>query len=129
MAANHSDSSGAEFVDSARPLTLPSPPRTRERGKSPHLHRLHPIQHHAQRLEARAGTDGSLLWSWTPPVAIDTSFLGEVLVTDNLVFVSTYYATYALKLRLLQLRNARRCGCLLDLILRLRGARATFLRG
>ena len=50
------------------------------------------------RLEARAETDGSLLWSWTPPTAVDLSFRSEVLVTDNLVFVGTAWATYAIDL-------------------------------
>jgi outer membrane protein assembly factor BamB len=50
------------------------------------------------RLEARAETDGSLLWSWTPPTTGDLSFRSEVLVTDNLVFVSTAWAAYAIDL-------------------------------
>jgi len=50
------------------------------------------------RLEARAESDGSLLWSWTPPTGQDLSFRSEVLVTDNLVFVSTAWAAYAIDL-------------------------------
>lgn len=50
------------------------------------------------RLEARAETTGALLWSWTPPQAGDTDFESEVLLTDNLAFVSTNIATYAIDL-------------------------------
>ncbi len=48
------------------------------------------------RLEARAEADGALLWSWVPPQAGDTNFKSEVLLTNNLVFVSTNLATYAI---------------------------------
>jgi hypothetical protein len=41
------------------------------------------------RLEARSETDGALLWSWTPPFPSEHTFIGDVLVTDNIVFVST----------------------------------------
>jgi outer membrane protein assembly factor BamB len=50
------------------------------------------------RLEARAEADGSLLWSWTPPFAGDRNFNSEVLLTDNLAFISTNKATYAIDL-------------------------------
>jgi hypothetical protein len=50
------------------------------------------------RLEARDEADGTLLWSWVPPLAGDTRFDSEVLVTDNLAFVSTNLATYAIDL-------------------------------
>ena len=50
------------------------------------------------RLEARTEADGNLLWSWVPPHPNDTNFTSEVLVTDNLVFVSTNLATYAIDL-------------------------------
>lgn len=50
------------------------------------------------RLEARAETDGTLLWSWVPPQTGDTNFKSEVLLTNNLVFVSTNLATYAVDL-------------------------------
>jgi outer membrane protein assembly factor BamB len=49
-------------------------------------------------LEAHSETDGSLLWSWTPGSASETSVGSDVLLTDNLVFVSTNLATYALDL-------------------------------
>jgi outer membrane protein assembly factor BamB len=48
------------------------------------------------RLEARAEADGALLWSWIPPLAGDTTFNSEVLLTKNLVFVSSNLATYAI---------------------------------
>jgi hypothetical protein len=48
------------------------------------------------RLEARAEVDGALLWFWVPPQAGDTNFKSEVVLTNNLVFVSTNLATYAI---------------------------------
>ena len=48
------------------------------------------------RLEARAETDGSLLWSWVPPLHSENRFIGDVLATNNLVFVSTNVETYAI---------------------------------
>jgi hypothetical protein len=50
------------------------------------------------RLEARGEQDGSLLWSWTPPRAGEGHFISETLLTDNLAFVSTEFATYAIDL-------------------------------
>ena len=49
------------------------------------------------RLEARTEADGALLWSWTPPTG-DEDVESEVLLTDNLAFVSTNLATYAIDL-------------------------------
>jgi len=46
-------------------------------------------------LEARAEMDGTLAWSWSPPQA-DGYFASDVLVTNNLVFISTTTATYAI---------------------------------
>jgi outer membrane protein assembly factor BamB len=48
------------------------------------------------RLEARGAQSGKLIWSWVPPQAGDTGFISEVLLTYNLVFVSTNRATYAI---------------------------------
>jgi hypothetical protein len=48
------------------------------------------------RLEARSETDGSLQWSWTPPLAGDTNFESEVLLTRNVAFVSTNNAIYGI---------------------------------
>ena len=50
------------------------------------------------RLEVRAESDGRLTWSWVPPQAGDVAFISEVLLTKNLVFVSTNLATYAVDL-------------------------------
>jgi len=50
------------------------------------------------RLEARAETDGAMLWSWAPPSPADSLFVSEVLLTDNLAFVTTTLATYAIDL-------------------------------
>lgn len=50
------------------------------------------------RLEARAESNGALLWSWAPPQVGDTGFSSETLVTNNLVFISTNLATYAIDL-------------------------------
>jgi hypothetical protein len=50
------------------------------------------------QLEARSETDGSLLWSWVPPFAGDGQFVSEVLVSNNLVIVSTERTTYAIDL-------------------------------
>ena len=46
-------------------------------------------------LEAVNETDGSKTWTWTPPAA-DGNFVSDVLVTSNLVFVSTSANTYAI---------------------------------
>lgn len=48
------------------------------------------------QLEARAETNGSLLWTWAPPPSGDTSFNSEALLTNNLVFVATNLTTYAI---------------------------------
>ena len=48
------------------------------------------------RLEARRESDGSLLWSWTPPQAGDNTFDSEVLLTKSMIFVSTNLATYGI---------------------------------
>jgi hypothetical protein len=48
------------------------------------------------RIEARSEANGELLWSWTPPHAADIRFDSEVLLTDNLLFVSTNRSVYAI---------------------------------
>lgn len=45
-------------------------------------------------LEAHRESDGVVAWTWTPSAG-DTQFVSDVLVTRNLVFVSTDQATYA----------------------------------
>ena len=52
------------------------------------------------QLEARRESDGTLLWSWTPPEADQSPFdprrvPSNIVVTDNLVFVSTSSRVYA----------------------------------
>ena len=47
------------------------------------------------RLEARSESDGSLQWSWSPQAG-DTGFVSEVLLTKNVVFVSTDVAVYGI---------------------------------
>lgn len=44
-----------------------------------------------QDLQARSESDGTLQWSWTPPQGSPT---GEIVVTRNVVFVSTSTNTY-----------------------------------
>lgn len=46
------------------------------------------------RLDALRETSGSTAWSWTPPG--DERFIGNTIVTDTLVFVSTDKAIYAI---------------------------------
>ena len=48
-------------------------------------------------LDAINESDGTVAWSWTAP-ADDTQFIGNVVVTDNLVFVSTDKNVYAIDL-------------------------------
>jgi hypothetical protein len=46
------------------------------------------------RLEARAETDGSLQWSWIPPLG--SGWASEVLLTDTMIFVATESATFGI---------------------------------
>jgi hypothetical protein len=57
---------------------------------------LYAVNNNPLRLEARAESDGALLWSWTPQASGDTQFVSEVLLTDNAVIVSTNRSTYAM---------------------------------
>ncbi|MDB6102353.1 MAG: hypothetical protein JWO52_2352 [Gammaproteobacteria bacterium] len=57
---------------------------------------LYAVNSSPYRLEARSESDGTLLWSWTPHLQSETRFIGDALVTNNLVFVSTNSATYAI---------------------------------
>ena len=47
------------------------------------------------QLEARNLADGKLRWQWSPSLGEHT-FIGSVVATDNLVFVSTNQAVYAI---------------------------------
>jgi outer membrane protein assembly factor BamB len=48
------------------------------------------------RLEARRETDGAVLWTWQAPWSDDSSFFGNAVATQNLVFVSTRQRVYAI---------------------------------
>jgi len=54
------------------------------------------VNNNPLRVEARTEGDASLNWSWTPPAAGDTEFKSEVLLTQNVVIVSTNLSTYAI---------------------------------
>jgi hypothetical protein len=58
---------------------------------------LYAVNSSPYRLEARSESDGTLLWSWAPqPLQSQTRFVGDVLATSNLGFVSTDTTTYAI---------------------------------
>lgn len=48
------------------------------------------------RLEARRESDGAILWTWEPPWSDELGLSGNVVSTNNLVFVSTQRAVYAI---------------------------------
>jgi outer membrane protein assembly factor BamB len=48
------------------------------------------------RLEARRESDGAVLWTWQAPWSDDSAFYGNVVATNNLVFVSTHKRVYAI---------------------------------
>jgi hypothetical protein len=64
---------------------------------------LYAANNNPVRLEARSESDGSLLWSWTPPQAGDTGFGSEVLLTKSMILVSTNLATYGIDVNTHQL--------------------------
>ncbi|MFT3996891.1 MAG: PQQ-binding-like beta-propeller repeat protein [Asticcacaulis sp.] len=49
------------------------------------------------RLDVLKESDGTIAWSWVPPIA-DSRFASNIIVTDNLLFVSTDKAVYAIDL-------------------------------
>ena len=58
---------------------------------------LYAVNSSPYRLEARSESNGVLLWSWAPqPFRSETRFVGDVLATNNLIFVSTDTTTYAI---------------------------------
>jgi hypothetical protein len=59
---------------------------------------VYAVNQNPLRLEARAESDGALLWFWTPANLADSKFVSEVLLTNNLAFVSTDRSTYAIDL-------------------------------
>jgi outer membrane protein assembly factor BamB len=48
------------------------------------------------RVEARRASDGEVLWTWQPPWRDELAFMGNVVTTNNLVFVSTRRGVYAI---------------------------------
>ena len=50
------------------------------------------------RLEAREQATGQVKWSWSPQAPTETNFVGDVMVTQNLVFLSTNSTVYAIDL-------------------------------
>ena len=59
---------------------------------------VYAINRSPYRVEARDERTGALQWSWTPTGATDQNFTGDVLVTQNLLFVSTNANAYAIDL-------------------------------
>jgi outer membrane protein assembly factor BamB len=62
---------------------------------------IYAVNNEPLRLEARAESNGDLLWSWSPPadgppLGPSNTFMSDVLVIDNLVFVSTNAGTWAI---------------------------------
>jgi hypothetical protein len=58
---------------------------------------VYAVNQNPLRLEARAESDGLLLWSWTP-WSNEGNFVSEVLLTDTHAFVSTGHATHVIDL-------------------------------
>lgn len=56
---------------------------------------LFAINNVTARLEVHKESDGTVAWNWTMPSG-DQKFVGDVLVTNNLVFLSTTRTTYAI---------------------------------
>ena len=54
--------------------------------------------HASGQLEARAVGDGALLWSWALAGAGEERFMGDLLLTNNLLFVAAGRNTYAIDL-------------------------------
>jgi outer membrane protein assembly factor BamB len=48
------------------------------------------------QLEARRESDGQIQWTWRSPWTDDAAFLGNVIATQNLVFLSTRNRVYAI---------------------------------
>ncbi len=54
--------------------------------------------HKTQSIEARDVTSGAVLWSWALPAQNDDAFGDNLIVTNNLLFVSAKHNTWALDL-------------------------------
>jgi outer membrane protein assembly factor BamB len=60
--------------------------------------RVYALDSVANRLEARDVSTGALLWSWVVPDAQESLPVGNMIVTNNLIFLCTTAATYAIDL-------------------------------
>ncbi len=52
----------------------------------------------ARQLEARDEASGALLWAWSPSDASESLPIGNLVLTDNMIFLSSSAATYAIDL-------------------------------
>lgn len=59
---------------------------------------IYTTNYYPYQLEARSETTGALLWSWQPTRSDETGFYGDLIASDNLVFVSTNRRVYAISL-------------------------------
>jgi len=59
---------------------------------------IYALNANGNELEARDLSNGTLLWSWSPAGAQETMPVGNLVLTDNLIFLSTSAATYAIDL-------------------------------
>lgn len=50
------------------------------------------------RLEARSQSNGALLWSWQPADPLETLPVGNLVLTENLLFLSSSVSTYGIDL-------------------------------
>ncbi|HVN47129.1 MAG TPA: PQQ-binding-like beta-propeller repeat protein [Steroidobacteraceae bacterium] len=97
IVANYANSSGNVLLDFDLALNSISWKIAGAYPSTPAYHAqvIYAANNNPLRLEARAEADGGLLWSWTPSAG-DTRFVSEVLLTHNLLFVSTDVAVYGI---------------------------------
>ena len=60
--------------------------------------RLHVLNSSSNQLEARDVSTGALLWTWVVANTQESLPIGDPIVTDNLIFLCTNQATYAINL-------------------------------
>ena len=60
---------------------------------------IYAARNNPMSLDAVDEATGQILWSWTPTMTTDTSFHRNTVLTNNLLFVSTDVATYAIDLK------------------------------
>lgn len=63
-----------------------------------HTGNLYVINNDGGRLQALDLASGAVLWSWSPSSASETLPIGNTVLTDNLIFLSSSAATYAIDL-------------------------------